>query len=178
MEKLFPDSEVMLNQRPTQITKEQQENYFKEVAEEIIQNEWSSSSIERIIHDLSEISSSDSGYEIAKKLEGYSSKASYEIDTEFIEFLDDFDSNRDDILRENVKDWVKAFNPKPKFDKGQKLIVKIPLFRSNKKDSIIYVTGFDKGEANYLVHEDKEHGGGYVIAYEKVENNCVNYPRP
>ena len=152
MEKLFPDSEVMLNERPTRISKEQQENYFKEVAEEIIQNEWSSSSIERIIHDLHQISYSDSGYEIAKKLEGYSSKASYDIDTEFIEFLDDFDSNSNDILRENVKDWVKAFKPQPKFDKGQKLIVEIPLFRSNKKDRIIYVTGFNKGESNYLVH--------------------------
>jgi len=128
MEKLFPDSEVMLNQRPTQITKEQQDNYFKEVAEEIIQNEWSSSSIERIIHDLHQISYSDSGYEIAKKLESYPSKASYDIDTEFIEFLDDFDSNSNDILRENVKDWVKAFNPQHKFNKGQKLIVKTPIY--------------------------------------------------
>ena len=111
----------------------------------------------------------------AENLEKYSSNASYNIDTEFIEFLDDFDSNRNDILRENVKDWVKAFNPQPKFDKGQKLIVKIPIFRDTKKESIIYITGFDEKSANYLIHADEKQDGGFVVAYEKIENNCLKF---
>ncbi len=175
MEKLFSDSKVMLNIRPTKITKQQEEDYYIGVAEEIISNQWSDSPIEKIIKDLDEISSSDSGYEIAKKLEGYSSKASYSINTAFIEFLDDFDYNKSDILRGNIKDWVKVHNPKPKLKNGQKLIIETPLFRNQKKGDIVYVTGKCDKEANYYIHEDKEHNGGYVIAYERVEANCKIY---
>jgi len=33
----------------------------------------------------------------------------------------------------------------------------------------IYVTRIKEETAIYLVHKDKEHSGGYVYAYEKVE---------
>jgi len=179
MEKLFSDSEVMLNERLTKITEQQEKEYLEEVAQEIIDNNWSNSPIEKIIKDLSNISwTLNSGYKIAKELEGYSSKARYNIKTDFIEFLDDFNSNKDDIVRENVKDWVQAFNPKPKFKTGQKLIVETPLFRGHnqgKKGDVVYVTGKNEKEANYYIHENKDHNGGYVLAYEKVENNCKIY---
>ncbi len=172
MEKLFSDCEVMLNERPTKITEEQEKAYYERLAKEIIDNNWSDSPIERIVQDLGEISWSDSGYEIAKKLEGYTSKASYSIDTPFIEFLDDFDYNKSAILRKNIKDWVKAHNPLPKLKRGQKLIVEIPLFIGQKKGDIIFVTGMDEKEANYYVDENPDRNGGCVITYEKVENNC------
>lgn len=47
--------------------------------------------------------------------------ASYDIDTEFIGFLDDFGYHKSQILQKNVEDWLKAHNPQPKFQKGQKL---------------------------------------------------------
>lgn len=175
MEKLFSDSEVMLNVRPDRINNQQKEDLYNKLAKEIILENWSNSPISKIIEDLHNISSSDSGYEIAKKLEGYSSKASYNINTAFIEFLDDFDSSKDDILRENIKDWVKAHNPFPKLKRGQKLIIEIPLFRGQKKGDIIFVTGMNEKEANYYIHENEDNNGGYVIAYERVEANCTKF---
>lgn len=179
MEKLFSDSEVMLNERPTKITKQQEEEYLEEVAQEIIDNNWSNYPVEKIIQDLGNISwTLRSGYEIAKELEGYNSKASYNIDTSFIEFLDDFHYNKESIVRENIRDWVKAHKPQPKFKTGQKLIIETQLFRGHNQGNegdIVYVTGKDEKEANYYIHENEGHNGGYVLAYEKVENNCKIY---
>lgn len=179
MEKLFSDSELMLNERPTKITEQQEKDYLEEVAEEIINNNWSNSRIEKIIKDLSNISwTLRSGYEIAKELEGYNSKASYNIDTSFIELLDDFHRNKESIVRENIRDWVKAHKPQAKFEVGQELIVETQLFRGfnqGKQGDIVYITGKNEKEANYYVHEDKDYNGGYVLAYEKVENNCKIY---
>lgn len=173
MEKLFKDSEVMVNERPTKITEQQEKDYLNEVAEEIISNGWSDSDIEKIVYDLSDICYNDSGYEIAKKLEGYNSKASYKITTPFIEFLDDFENNKSDILRENVKAWVKAFNPKPKFKEGEKLAVDKPLYAHKDIGDVVYVTGINYEEANYYIHSDPKRNGGYVLPFEKVESNCV-----
>jgi len=180
MEKLFPNSEVMLNERPTKITEQQEKDYLQEVAEEIIANGWSSDSVEDIMSDFEDIYNEYSGYEIAKKLESYNSSASYKIDTPFIEFLDCFESDKSDILRQNIKDWVKAFNPQPKFEVGQKLIIETQIFRGHnqgKVGSIVYITGKNEKEANYYIHEDKDHNGGYVIPYEKVESNCKIYKK-
>lgn len=40
IEKLFNDSETFMKERPTKITDEQQQQFYKEVAEEIIGNDW------------------------------------------------------------------------------------------------------------------------------------------
>lgn len=173
MEQLFSDSEVFTNVRPTKITKQQEQKYLEEVAEEIIDNNWSKSPIEKIIYDLKNISSSDNGYEIAKKLEEYNSKASYSIDSSFVEFLDDFDYNKRAILRENIKAWVNAHNPQPKFKEGQKITIESPLFRGQNKGDILFITGKNDKEANYYIHEDKDYNGGYVVAYEEVEKKCI-----
>ena len=37
----------------------------------------------------------------------------------------------------------------------------------------IYVTGFQYDVACYLVYDDINHNGGYVIPYEKIESNCI-----
>lgn len=175
MEKLFSDSEVMLNKRPTEITEQQEKDYLQKVAEEIVANGWSDNDIEDIVYDLQDISNEYSGYEIAKKLEGYRSKSSYKINTEFIEFLDFFETEKDDILKENVKEWVKAFNPKPIFKEGDCIIINNKLNFHLKEGSIMFVTGINEEEANYYIHEEKDRNGGYVLTYEKVESNCKIY---
>jgi hypothetical protein len=171
MDTLFPDSEVFQKERPTNITEQQAQDYYRGVAEEIIQNGWSKSPIEYIIEDVSEISEHDSGYEIAKELESFK-KASYRIETPFIEFLDDFGYNKGDILRENIRAWAAATNPQPKFTKGQKLIIETDLNYEQKKGTIIYVNSIYTEDACYVVDEDRERQGGYMIAYEKIESRC------
>jgi hypothetical protein len=172
MEKLFTDAETFTKVRPTKITEQQEQDFYKSIAEEIIENGWSDSDLEDVIADVSNISTHDSGYEIAKDLEGYGSKASYDIDTPFIEFLDNFGYEKDCILRKNVEAWVNAHNPQPKFQKGQKLIVETTLNYEKKKGETVYITGFSEKQACYLIDKDEKRQGGTVIAYEKVESNC------
>jgi hypothetical protein len=173
MEKLFSDAETFTKVRPTKITEKQKQEFYKSIAEEIIKNGWSDSDLEDVIHDVSKISPHDNGYEIAKYLEGFGSKAIYDIDTSFIQFLDDFDFKKYRILEKTIETWVSAHNPQPKFQKGQKLIIEIPLNPKEKKGDIVYVTGFSEHRACYLIHKDEKRSGGYVIAYEKVEANCL-----
>ena len=173
MEKLFSDSETFTNERPTKITAAQEQEFYKEIAEEIIDNNWSESDVEDIAEDISNLSLHENGYELAKDLEnGSRNNAYYDIDVEFCEFLDNISWKKSDILRKNVKDWVAAHNPQPKFAEGQKLIVEIDLNREKKKGAIVFVNGFNEKEAYYLIDENPEFKGGTIITYEKVEANC------
>lgn len=173
MEKLFTDAETYTMVRPTKITEKQEQDFYKKMAEEIIKGGWSNDGVEDIMKDIAEISVHDSGYEIAKDLEGYNMNASYDIDTEFIGFLDDFGYHKSQVLQKNVEDWVKAHNPQPKFQKGQKLIVEAILNHKKKKGAVVFVTGFSEKSGCYLIDENEERKGGTVIAYEIVENCCV-----
>jgi hypothetical protein len=173
MDKLFNDSELFQKERPTKITEQQEQACYKKMADEIIKGGWSDSDVEDIVKDLAEIWEYDSGYEIAKKLESYGNEASYTINTDFIYYLDDFGYNKREILTKNVEDWVKAHNPQPKFQKGQKLIVTTMLNHEKQEGAIVYITGFSEKTACYLIDKDENRKGGTVIAYEKVEANCV-----
>ncbi len=162
-----------MKERPTKITDQQEKEFYKRVAEEIIKNKWSTDDLGLVIEDVSEISENEIGYEIAKDLEKSWKKANYKIDTQFIEFLDDFGYDKADILRENVKAWVAAHNPQPKYSVGQKLLIETTLNYYKKKGLIVYVIGFSLEQACYLIHENMESSRGTVIAYEKVEANCL-----
>jgi hypothetical protein len=171
MDRLFSDAETFQKERPTKMSAEQQRDLYLEIAQEIIDEGWSESNIEDIAQDVSEISFNDSGYEIAKDLERHK-KAYYDIDTSFIEFLDDLSWKKRERIQENVKTWVLAHNPKPKFEKGQKLIVDTSLDYEKKKGVVVFVTGVSEKTACYLIDENQERAGGTVIAYERVESNC------
>lgn len=172
MDKLFSDSETFTKVRPTKITEQQEQDFFKSFAQQIIDNNWSDSDLDDVIEDVSTISSNDNGYEIAKHLEDSYRKASYEIDVDFVEFLDSFGHEKSSILEKNIKEWVEAHNPQPKFKKGQKLVVQEDLNYFKKKGAIVYVTGFQEKYANYLIDENIYKNGGTIIPYEKIENNC------
>jgi len=172
MEKLFNDSEVFMKERPVRITEQQAKEFYTKMAKEIIKNKYSTSSIEDIIEDLADISYGDNGYEIAKKLDDYISNASYNIDVMFCEWLDCFNSDKEDVLRENIKTWVKAHNIKPKYAKGQKLKIEKSIYYASVIGSEIYVTGHRDEEAYYMVDADKNRNGGICVNYEKLEANC------
>jgi hypothetical protein len=173
MEKLFDDTLLIQKERPTQITKQQEEQMFIDLAEEVIKNQYSFDYKKIIIDDLKELSINDSGFEKAKYLEE-NGMGSYEFDGDFIDWLDSMDYKKNSILTENVKLWVKAHNPQPKLQKGNKLkiIESISYSKYLKKDCIVYVTGLNYEQAYYTISEDKERKGGYVLAFEKVESSC------
>lgn len=173
-DKLFADSEVFQKERPTKITDIQEQEFYKEFAQGIIDGKWSSDDLETIIQDVSDLSVHENGYELAKSLESYSCKASYDIDSEFVDYLNDFRYRKSEILTRNVRDWVKAHNPQPKFEIGTKLSIEKPLHQVVHKSGIIYVVGYLKDEAKYIVNIDPaKNGCGSLFTYEKVEDNCA-----
>jgi hypothetical protein len=172
MEKLFSDSETLSKHRPTKITSEQEQEYYKKIAEDIINEKWSDSDLEDIISDISEISIHDSGYEIAKDLESYNKNASYNIDTDFITYLDDIGYDKHRILVKNVEAWVMAHNPQPKFNIGQKLIIKEKISFKLEKGSIVFVNGYVEKRACYYIHANNKKTLGIIIPYETVESDC------
>lgn len=171
MSKLFTDSEVFMTKRPTKITQQQEADFSKSVAQEIIKNGWSEEDVEDVAKDISNLDFSDNGYEMAKSLE-FDSFASYEIDVQFVEFLDSLPHKKSAIHNKNVFDWVQAHNPQPKFQKGQKLVVETALNYERLSGSVIFVTGFSERSACYLIDSNAERQGGTVIPYEKVESHC------
>jgi len=175
MEKLFSDKEVMSNIRPTKITEEQERELCIKFATEIIKSGWSSDDVEDIAKDLSTINPNHEGFEAAKSLEDYSNEAYYSIDSEFVAYLDYFNHERGELLRKNIKDWVKAFDIKPKFSKGDELFIEKHLNFHIKKDYTIFITGINYAEANYYLHENPNNNGGYVLKFEEVESSCKIY---
>lgn len=175
MEKLFDDAPFVQKERPTKITEEQEQKMYLDLAAEIIKNQWAKTGLEECIAEsLSELSINDSGFEKAKDLED-NSYVDYDFCGDFINFLDDMSSRRRLLVDQNVKLWVKAHNPQPKLEKGTKLKIDKALCRSKDllKDSLVYVTGINMEKAYYTISANKEQQGGYVIAFEEVENNCT-----
>lgn len=175
MEKLFDDAPFVQKERPTKITDEQEQKMYLDLATEIIKRNWcKDGDVETIADDLSKLSINDSGFEKAKDLED-DSYVNYEFCGDFIDFLDDMSYHKNKLIDENVKVWVKAHNPQPKLLKGTKLHIDKSLCRSKDllKDSLVYVTGINMEKAYYTISVNKEQQGGYVVAFEEVENNCT-----
>ena len=162
MEKLFDDTLFVQKERPTQITKQQEEKMFIELAKEVIENQYSDDDEETIAEDLKELSRNDNGFEKAKDLKS-NGNASYEFDGDFIDWLDGMDYKRSEILTENVKLWVKAHNPQPKLEKGPKLKIEEALsyLKDLRKDCVVYVIGINMEQAYYTISDDKEKQGRY-----------------
>jgi hypothetical protein len=170
-EKLFDDTMFVQKERPTGITSKQEEDLFVKLANEIIDDNYSNSDVDRIVCDLKELSLNDTGFEMAKHLEDYG-QAEYRIDGSFIDWLDDYGWEWRDLARQNVRLWVKAHEPKNKFEKGVKLILTKDLNWTQRKGDVVYLNGIQEAEANYLVDKDPARSGGTVIAYEKLESCC------
>ena len=170
--RLFPDSETFTTVRPKGLTDDQQLILYTKFASEIRKNKWSKSTIEEIVSDLKDINLNDDGYEVAKKFESRLLSGRYDIDTQFVEYLDCLSHEEDSIHRKNVKDWVKAHNIKPKYATGTMLIIDTTLNYHQKKGNTVYINGLNKEEAYYLIHEDPDRKGGIVVPYEIVEERC------
>lgn len=173
MEKLFNDSELFTKTRPTGLTAKQASDYYNEVAQEIIDNGWSESDVEDIAFDLSKIKDHN-GYENAKTLET-DGDAYYDINSEFVEFLDSLLSNKQRLTEINIKAWVEAHDIKPIFEIGRQLqIIKTILSTTGfKKDVIVFITGHNLNLGCYLVNTENKKGSGVRLPYEIMEQNCI-----
>lgn len=173
METLFNDSETFMKKRPTEITKQQEIELYNFLANEIIENGWCNHDVEDIILDLKKLSIYFyEGYELAKQLEGYGMECDYLIDSAFINWLDDIYMYHNEILQENVKKWVKANNPMPKFNEGDKIIINERISKSKKAGMTFYITGIRQETASYVLCENKNGNVGSIFPYEKIEECC------
>ena len=166
---------LLFKERPSELSEKQETEIWNKLAKEVIDNGWSYDNIDTIIEDLKCLSMSDSGYEMAKYLEGFSANGSYDIDTSFIVWLDMLDIDFDNARRENVKLWVKAHGIKPKYEIGAQLLVnelfsRMPELQVGK---IIFINGYYENEAKYCVSNDKDSKRNILIVYENIEQCCV-----
>ena len=172
MEKLFDDTLFVQKERPTQITKQQEEQMFIDLAKELIKQQYSESDEEDIVDDLKKLRFNDTGFNLAKELED-NGNCEYTFNGDFVDWLDELGYKKGRILSENVKLWVKVRNPKAKFEKGTCLKIVEAIYYKLKNDMVIYITGLKEEEAVYTVSEDKDRNGGYLVNYEKLESCCV-----
>lgn len=158
---LFNDSEIFQKERPVKLTEKQYDDLLTEMAREINENEWSYDDIEVIVSDLKCLYRHSNGYERAKQLEGFNCKGDYDIDADFVDWLDSFDSRYDDILEQNVKQWVKAHDIKPKFSIGDALI--------NKGQRVMYVNYVDVLQAMYGISSENGSRRNTLFKFEDIE---------
>lgn len=171
---LFPDSEVFQKERPTKITNAQKIAFYKKLAKEIRKSKWSSSPEDDIVEDLESLYPfNGNGYELAKKLENYGKKAVYSIDTDLCEWLECIDSEYREIIKSNVKQWVKAHNPQPKFKIGSLLLITEKINFQLPVGKNVYITGINDKEAYYLINEEFKKNNGICIDFEKAERCCI-----
>lgn len=171
MDTLFNDSEIFQKERPIALSKEQKRIFLLKQAAEIIINQWSDDNAEDIADDLAMlVPFSGNGFELGKEIEKLN--CYYDVDLSFCEFLENLFHSYQIEIDKNVKDWVKAHSIKPKFEKGQKVILKNKL-AGIPAHTPVYITGLYEDRAIYLISEDKNKNGGYLVAYEKLENSIV-----
>lgn len=172
MSKLFSDKETFQKERPSKLTERQRNEFYLIMADEVIKNNWSEDDREDIAKDLSSLTFYGNGYDMAKELEGHSSFADYNIDPSFCEWLDFLEHNYRIKIDENIKEWVKAHDVKPKYQIGDQLIIINDFTRSLKINDKVYITGIYIDVARYVLHEDKYYKGGILLPFENVEENC------
>ena len=170
---LFKDSEVFQKERPNKATNQQIEDFYKKIANEIKKYNYSASDLDDIIEDMKALHPfNDTGYEMAKKLEESWSNAEYEIDSDFIEYLEGIEWKYRGLIEENVKSWVKAHNPQPKLKVGDQIFIEHSLcFGKNlQKGKTAYINCIKEDIACYLVDENPHRKGGTVLNFEQVES--------
>lgn len=171
MNMLFNDNEVFQKERPTGLSEQQKKDFLLLNAHEIIKNKWSDDNPEDIADDLiSLIPFSANGFDLGKQIENLN--CCYDVDIAFCEFLEDLYYSYSKEIDKNVKTWVKAHNIKPVFRKGDELMLKKNI-SGILANTIVYVTGMYEDTGIYLIHQDKNRNGGYLVAYEKLENSSI-----
>ncbi len=170
MEKLFGESEIFQEKRPSVITAKQKEQMYVDIAKDIIKYRYSKSDIDTIIEDIKELSLNDSGYEMAKELED-GGVGEYEFDGSFIDFLESLSFRPYSILQENVEAWVRAHGIKPNLELGTRLIMNRKMDRNSIAGEIFYITGYIEERACYILNKKYVEGIGTLVTDDDVEKH-------
>lgn len=168
-EKLFDDKETFVKERPKKLPKVLEDNLYMEIAQEIIDENYSQSDLEDIADDIASLNLSENGYELAKKLEN--GNAYYDIDVDFCEYLDGLSMKKHRALNELVKQWVAAHDVKPKLESK----IQIRFIKDNphfKVGTELWIVSRINNEARYILNPDYKAEGGRLVPYEDVEAAC------
>lgn len=175
---LFEDSELFEKERPKTMTVNQSIKMYRDIAEDIMRNQWSKpwSLLEDIISDLEDISLHESGFEIAKELEA-TRNANYDFTPQFIEYLDGVGFKEISIIDQNIRNWVNVHNIKPKLKVCETFTLKKTVNPNSKftKGSLWIVHRIDEDVAIYALKEILSNtmlsNAIYFAKYEEIEIN-------
>ena len=170
---MFEDSQTFTKKHPTILTDKQEEEPYRELAQEVRKNDWSDIEVEDIAKDLQELSVYNNGFRMAKRLNRISYGA-YDYTGDFIDWLEDIYWKQKRAIDKNVKQWVKAHNITPKWEVGTKLIIKKMLSNNYmlSENTVIFITSVDEELAQYKVNTDFWIDRYYPFDYEIIEENC------
>lgn len=175
MNTLFKDSEVFVKERPISLSPKQKKELMLKLAKEVKENNWSTSSIERIADDLCDLRIQFDGYDTARELDDFGKNASYNINLSFAEWLDCLNSEINDVVIGFQKEWVNAHYIKPKFKIGQELIINENIneyLTDLEKGCTIFINSINKSTARYMVSNKKGDTRNTVLNFEDVEDKC------
>lgn len=171
---MFDDSQTFTKKRPGKLTEEQEYDFFYRLAQEVSKNGWSDMEVDDIAKDLQELSTSDSGFEMAKTLDN-TTNCDYDFKGDFIDWLDNIHYRLKKAIEENVKKWVQDNNIKPKWEVRTKLLIKQTLSTNYmlSKNTVIFITSINEELAQYRVDTDFYIINRYYpFDYEIIEENC------
>ena len=167
MEKLFKDKETFQKNRPLHLPNDIFLKMCEKMAEEIVSNGFHSDK-DQVSEDLqNHVDFNDDGYDMARTLDD--SCHGYNTSAMFVDHLDCLGNENDTELRKLVKQWVSAHDLKPKYKIGDKLKFESKLNIRRKEHEFMFITGIREETAEYLMHEEENYKGGYVLRYERVE---------
>lgn len=172
MDTLFKDKEVFQKERPTNITESQKQEFIKNIAQEIIDNGYSDSDFDEVLEDIEDLYPFyDTGFELAKQLDGYGSSGEYHIDSDFIAFLEDLTWKKAILINGNVKKWVQAHDIKPKFPLFTSLTLKSNISKDYNAGDTIFINTIKNDDGLYGISKTINDTRNRLIEFEKLEGN-------
>lgn len=163
----FNDSSIVVGDRPKKLTDDLMNKLLTEVANNISEMDVCYGSVDDIVGDLKSCNLYDDGYQIAKNLES----KGYDIDSDFVTFLDliSFDLYKE--LKEYQKRWVKLKQLKPKFKVGDKLDKTSNIFRLEGNE--FHVNDIYEESGEYVISYDRNKNGGRILPFELVDDSFI-----
>lgn len=183
-ETLFNPKEMYTLTRPTKISKKREEEFLRESAQWIIDNEYADAKeIEEVIEDLRKLLPDSPyfpqcyGYRNCLTLESESKVTYKPSDKAFIDFMDGIDYHYSLLLNKEIEEWVAAIGLKPKRKIGDKipeyLKPKSPFLRMKMSQFVFYITGISDKTAEYAIsrypNKKRKRQVEYIIPFESLD---------
>ena len=172
-QKLFKDSEIFVKERPKYLTNRQEEKLLQKFALKIINRGYSRSNLGSIMNDIQELEEYEAEEEVDEFLEYYS-EANYLSATNIKNIFQEYLSEKNEIERQNILQWIHAHKIRPLFHIGEIVIINSNNQNANLtrgKKLVIENIYFD--QAQYLL-SDNNHNS-FVLDYEILEAIAEKY---